>query len=104
MRHTVTLRPQAELDIDDIAWDLSERGGVDLGLRFYASVESTLTGLARLPQLGALRRFAGGEIPSLRVWRVTGFERYLVFYAATSTGIDVVRVLHAARDVGEILG
>ena len=33
-----------------------------------------------------------------RVWRVEGFERYLIFYRPVGSGIEVVRVLHAARD------
>jgi plasmid stabilization system protein ParE len=35
----------------------------------------------------------------LRYWPVPGFERYLVFYVPTSARIDVVRVMHGARDL-----
>jgi toxin ParE1/3/4 len=33
------------------------------------------------------------------MWRVRGFERYLIFYRPTDDGIDVVRVLHGSRDI-----
>ena len=32
------------------------------------------------------------------------FGRYLVFYLPISDGIDVVRVLHGARDVDKVFG
>jgi toxin ParE1/3/4 len=35
----------------------------------------------------------------MRVWRVEGFERYLIFYRPVATGVEVVRVLHAASDI-----
>jgi len=35
----------------------------------------------------------------LRVWPIKAFENYLIFYQPTDAGIDVVRVIHAARDI-----
>jgi toxin ParE1/3/4 len=34
---------------------------------------------------------------------VKGFEKHLIFYRQRETGIEIVRVLHAARDVEAIL-
>ena len=39
----------------------------------------------------------------VRVWQVRGFENYLVFYQPTQRGIEVIRLLHAARDIEGIL-
>ena len=36
--------------------------------------------------------------------RVRGFAKYLLFYRETPEGIELVRVLHAARDIGAALG
>ena len=33
---------------------------------------------------------------------VSGFGNFLVFYLATTRTIDIVRVLHAARNIGMI--
>jgi toxin ParE1/3/4 len=35
----------------------------------------------------------------LRVWPVPGFDRHLVFYVERADYIDVLRVLHGARDI-----
>ena len=43
-------------------------------------------------------RFAG-----LRVWRIQGFPNHLIFYRPIDGGIEVVRVLHAARDIDRAL-
>ena len=37
------------------------------------------------------------------MWPVASFEDYLIFYRPTKRGIDVVRVLHGARDLRRIL-
>ena len=31
------------------------------------------------------------------------FEKYLIFYRVAPRGIDVVRILHGARDIGRVL-
>jgi plasmid stabilization system protein ParE len=35
----------------------------------------------------------------LRRWRVRGFENFMIFYHPLSNGIEIVRVLHGARDI-----
>jgi toxin ParE1/3/4 len=37
------------------------------------------------------------------MWRIPGFERYLIFYRPIPEGIEVIRVLHAARAIAAIL-
>ena len=34
---------------------------------------------------------------------VKGFENHLIFYLSHSGGIDVIRVIHGARDIENIL-
>jgi toxin ParE1/3/4 len=38
----------------------------------------------------------------MRVWRVEGFERYLILYRAGEARVEIVRVLHTARDFPSI--
>ncbi len=40
----------------------------------------------------------------MRKWTVKGFERYLIFYRYTDEYVEVVRVIHAARDIPSIFG
>lgn len=37
------------------------------------------------------------------MWPVPDFPRVLIFYAETPDGIDVVRVLHASRDIKGVI-
>lgn len=74
------------------------RDGVDLALRFEAAVSATAADLA-------VRSWMGTEVPDVsrlwrgvRRWRVNDFERYLVYYLPIEEGVDVVRVVHSARD------
>ncbi len=55
------------------------------------------------PELGPLRAFDRRDLSGLRSLPVHGFEKHLVFYRPTKEGIEVVRVLHGARDLGTIL-
>ena len=43
-------------------------------------------------------RFAG-----VRLWRVGGFERYLIAYRPLKEGVVIERVFHAAQDYQRIL-
>lgn len=36
------------------------------------------------------------------VWQVRGFENYVIFYRPIEHGIEIVRVLHAARDIAAV--
>ena len=53
-----------------------------------------------MPELGQRQEFGRKELAGLRVWQVQGFENYLIFYRPIERGIEVLRVLHAARDIG----
>ncbi len=35
----------------------------------------------------------------IRRWRVNDFENFLIFYRPIDDGIEVIRVLHGARDI-----
>ena len=70
----------------------------DAAERFVPALEKTYAQLEALPGMGSVRHFGRKDLQGVRVIPVTGFEHYLLFYTATSTNIQVIRVLHAARD------
>jgi len=35
----------------------------------------------------------------VRVWPVKGFERYLIFYRALADGVEILQVIHSARNI-----
>lgn len=72
--------------------------------RFLDAVEATIARVADRPGLGAPALYARPELAGLRCVPVDGFKRHLVFYFPREGGIEVVRVLHGARDLGVIFG
>ena len=51
--------------------------------------------------MGALKRY--GELTTLRMFPIRDFPKYFIFYRPTEEGIEVVRVLHASRDLQALL-
>lgn len=56
-----------------------------------------------MPGIGERRESPNPRLAGLRVWRVEGFEKHLIFYRPAGDGIEIVRVLHGARDIDSIL-
>lgn len=97
-------RERARQDLAEIALHLTrESGSEELGLRFLEATADAFEQLVAMPEIGAPRDFPNPRLRRLRLWVVQGFPNHLIWYLPTADGIDVVRVLHAARDQGEIL-
>ena len=85
-------------DLTQIASFIAE-DNLEMAERFLDSSEAAFAQLAALPSLGPAVPFQSPLAQGMRVWRVEGFERFLIFYRPIASGIEVVRVLHAARDI-----
>lgn len=66
--------------------------------RFLMSVERTMEQIRHYPAAGSLFRPRLASLAGLRWWPIAEFPRYLIYYRAESGVIDIVRVLHGARD------
>jgi toxin ParE1/3/4 len=83
---------QAEEDLLDIWFHI----GCDNPLqadRYLDFLETKLNLLACTPGMGRSREHLG---PGLRLFPV---DNYLIFYRQVDAGIDIIRVLHGARDI-----
>ncbi len=89
-------------------WDFyaDEVGDPDLADRFVARAEATFKKLARTPGLGRPRSFNSATAKNLRSWKVADFPKHLIFYRLLPDErvVEVVRVLHGARDLDALLG
>lgn len=99
----LTIRPLALQDISEIAEYLYVQSGSELADRFVSAIEGDLHRLCQLPDIGSPCHFQRTEVQNLRRWAVNGFERWLVFYLPKNTAIEIIRVLHGARNISEIL-
>ena len=71
--------------------------------RFLDAAEAAFARLLEMPEIGAAREYRNERLTGLRLWPILGFERHLIFYRPIEAGIEVVRVIDAARDVAAIL-
>jgi len=95
-------RPQAATDLIEYAEFLAEEN-IDLALRFLDAAESTFIFVAHNPEMGALCKFSTQEAAQVRFWPIKGFEKCLLFYQPILSGIEIVRIIHGARDLAAIL-
>ncbi len=98
----VFVRARARRDILSNAEYLEEHGGVDTAQRFLDATQNTFEALARMPKVGTLCAFRSPALRHIRRWPVKGFENWLIFYQAKRNGVEIVHLIHGARDI-EIL-
>ncbi len=88
----VDRRPQAALDILDI-WDHIAADNPEAADRWVDQIDATFDLMATQPLMGRARPELGDDL------RCHPFRRYVIYYLPLKDGIEVVRVLHSARDV-----
>ncbi len=98
MTKRVRLTPRARDDIIEGALYIAG-DNPDAAERFLTAVERTFETLTHSPRIGANRTFADPRLEGVRMFPVTGFRNHLIFYRPTGTAVEVIRVLHAARDI-----
>ena len=93
------LAPAAKSDIAEI-WHYyaAEIGDPELADRLRDEIFDGIRSVARSPGMGHLRGDLADE--PLRFWKVRNF---LIIYRAEAKPLQVVRVLHGARDIQAIL-
>ena len=96
--------PRARQDLVEQASYLAENASTAVAERFLEAAEKTAASLAAMPRKGRIWNSLRLESErELRVWKVKGFPKVLIFYQPETSGISVVRVLHGARDLPPLL-
>lgn len=86
------LTPQAAEDLDEIH-DFIASDAPSAALRVINSFEEKFVMLAQSPEIGRKREELAQLLRSFPV------GNYVIFYRPTRHGIEVIRVLHGARDI-----
>ena len=98
----VRLRRRADSDIDTcFAWIAKDNPAA--ALRFLDALELTCDALSRMPGIGSPRYAGIPLVHGVRMLAIKDFENYLLFYLEREDCVDVIRVLHGARDIPEAL-
>lgn len=98
----VNKRPQVIRDLIEIATYLAE-DSLNVFDRFLLAAEATFKQLAKMPDTGKVCQFDHPQLANIRQQAIKGFKNYLIFYRSTESGVEIVRVIHGARDIPAIL-
>lgn len=90
--------PQAERELAEIADHLAQQSP-QAALDFLEAAEAACCRIADFPEIGGIYETLNRRLQGLRVWPIPKFEQYLIFYRLRSEIVDVVHVLHGARDL-----
>ena len=101
MTRRVIRRSAAKQDVVELGVYLA-RDSLAVARRFRDSVKETLQFLLAVPEMGSPWEKTAPKYPGLRWWPVKGFPNHLIFYRPISQGIEVLRVLHASRDLEQL--
>ena len=88
--------PKAAADLEDI-WLYIAIDNVGAAERVIRQIYDAEDRLAAFPESGRARPELGSEI---RSWAVGG---YVIFYRIGPAAVEILRILHGARDLGEAL-
>ena len=89
---TILIKPLAQADLLDI-WNFIASDSFDKADQLLKKIDSQLKVLASNPGMGRKRDSLAAYLRSFPV------GNYLIFYRPINQGIEVIRVLHGARDI-----
>jgi len=95
----IILLPAADRDLADQAEYLTRHQSLQTGLRFYRAAEETFRLLASQPEMGKRAECRSPFLSGMRMFPLKRFPNHLVFYRRVENDIEIIRVLHGARDI-----
>lgn len=90
------LSPEALDDLENI-WTFIALHNPEAANRVIDAAYRSFGILSQHPELGRVRRIAQGK-HEIRSFVISDFQNYLVYYQPAPGGINVLHVLHDARD------
>ena len=84
--HSVCPSREGRPSLDQQAYYLATEAGPETGHRFLVAAYETFALLSTQPQMGWPLRLGNPRLASLRVFRISGFEKMLVLYLPVSSG------------------
>jgi toxin ParE1/3/4 len=87
--------PRAELDLIEI-WNYISADNLDAADKLVLGIDETCQLLGRQPEIGRTRPDLGSDIRSF------AHRRYLILYRIVADGMEIVRVVHGARNLPDL--
>jgi plasmid stabilization system protein ParE len=86
-----------EDDFTEIIKHFASEVSPELSVRFENRIAAAFERIVRHPEIG--RRRKDLRQPSIRSFRVAGFESYLIFYQVRMDDVFFIRVLHGSMNL-----
>ena len=103
MKPLILKKPGVESDLNEL-FDFIAQDKLEPAERFLKVAAESFESLAAFPGLGRKWESSNPRLADVRVYPMPGpFRSYLIFYRAVANGIDVLCVLHGARDLEHVL-
>lgn len=99
MKPRTVIRPLARQDVLEQAEYIAFHSGLAMASQFLEAAERTYQLIAIQPYLGRLVERCPPAMAGSRVFPVRGFGKHLIFYRPIEAGIEILRVIHGARDI-----
>lgn len=90
------LSPEAEADIEQIVLYIADDNPI-AARRWSVEIYRRLERLGQMPRIGALRKEVRPDL------RTLPFGSYLMLYREIGDGVEIVRVIHGARQWQDLL-
>lgn len=103
MKNRLVLREAAIQSILSQADYYSAKAGSALAAKWESAVTAGILRVVDLPASGTSCRFKSKKLAGLRWLPVPGFPRILIFYFFRRSEVEIVHILHSARDIEELL-
>lgn len=98
MARELRIQSRARTDIVELAVHIGH-DNVSAANRFLDASDETFASLPQQPFMGAVYPTKNPRLKGVRVIRVRGFPNHLAFYFVRANEIEIVRVIHGARDL-----
>jgi len=102
MKYCLRIYPAADADVDEAASFIAQ-DSIEAALRFYDAVNKTFQQIREHPTRWARYELDHPRLANVRKRAVGGFRNYLVFYQIEADVVEVIRVLHGARDIPSLI-
>ncbi len=97
----VRKRPQVIQDLIELATYIGQ-DNLEASDIFLRAAEQTFIQLGKMPNMGKLCQFSHPSLSGVRQHAIKGFSNYIIFYTVIDSGIEILRVIHGARDIEEV--
>ncbi|MBP1152541.1 type II toxin-antitoxin system RelE/ParE family toxin [Methylocaldum sp. RMAD-M] len=66
---------------------------------FRESIRHTCSLLVEMPEMAPFCNFGHSRLMDIRLWPLKHFEKYLLIYRVTEEFLEIIRVVHGARNL-----